>query len=95
MENQVRVEFEKFIDKIEKDPETYHQTVKNSLYIFGIEPDLDSILSYISGAAWTNFEWHNKYLNIEITDEIENEFIEIMRRRAWELRQVFIRLRNK
>jgi len=95
MENEVRMEFERYIDKMIKDPEKYIQTTEKFLYSFGIEPDLKSILSYVSGNAWGQFYWHYRHLNIEITPQIQNEFKEIMMRRSWELRETFIRARNK
>ena len=95
MENEVRIEFERFIDKFIKEPEKYLQEIESFLHEFGIEPDLKSILSYISGNAWGQFSWHNKVLEIEITPQIKNEYMEIMKRRSWELRETFIRARNK
>lgn len=95
MEDQVRIEFERHIDSIIKDSENQLQIIENILYSFGIEPDLKSILSFISGGCYAQSIWHHRTLNIEMTPEIKNDFIEIMKRRAWELRQAFIRALNK
>jgi len=95
MENQVRVAFEKYIDGMIKDSEHRLKTIVNFLQEFGIEPNPENILSYISGNAWGQFSWHHIQLDIEMTLEMEDEFVEIMRRRAGELREVFFRTRYK
>ena len=91
LNDEVRVEFETFMDDTIEDATDVMEWATSTLVQMGIEPDLDSIISYISGYTWGQCLWHHKSLRIEVTEEIEQEFMKIMSRRAWELREAILR----
>jgi len=95
MEDEVRIGFEGFIDNFVNEPEKWLLIIEKFLRQFGIESDLDNVLSYISGSAWGQFHMHYQFLEIEVTPKLLSEFMEIMERRSWELRETFIRALHK
>lgn len=89
-----RVGLETTIDKILNDAENWELTFKEVLRTQGIEANLETVLSLIIGAllgqtAQYYIDKYNRRLNRDETQDFED----ILKRRAWELRQTFIELR--
>lgn len=89
-----RVGLESTIDKILKDAENWELTFKEVLRTQGIEANLETVLSLIIGAllgqtAQYYIDKYDRRLNKDETKDFED----ILKRRAWELRQTFIELR--
>ncbi len=85
---------ESTIDKILKDSENWELTFKEVLRTQGIEANLESVLSLIIGAllGQTAQYYIDKY-NRRLDRDETQDFEDILKRRAWELRQTFIELR--
>ena len=89
-----RIGLESTIDKILKDAENWELTFKEVLRTQGIEANLETVLSLIIGAllgqtAQYYIDKYDRRLNKDETKDFED----ILKRRAWELRQTFIELR--
>ena len=90
----IRLSLEETIDNFIKTPVESEEIVSILLEAQGIEPNLDTILSLIAGTAWglaTGF-YLKKYKRIMNKDE-NIELIQLIKRRAWELREAFIEKR--
>ena len=94
MDKTLRVYLEEAFDKFIREPKEYEKAYSILLRMQGIEPNLDAILSFISGymygcmIAYYIFTYDRKP-----TPEEDRAFHELMKRRAWELRQAFIATR--
>ncbi len=94
LDQDARMGLESTIDKILKDSENWELTFKEVLRTQGIEANLETVLSLIIGAllgqtAQYYIDKYNRRLNRDETQDFED----ILKRRAWELRQTFIELR--
>jgi len=89
-----RIGLESTIDKILKDAENWELTFKEVLRTQGIEANLETVLSLIIGAllGQTAQYYIDKY-DRRLTKDETKDFEDILKRRAWELRQTFIELR--
>jgi len=94
LDKDLRVILEGAFDRLLSEPKEFEEAFSMMLRVEGIEPDLDAILSYISGymEGLANAYYTIKY-DRTMTKEERKEFIDLMRRRAWELRQAFISTR--
>jgi hypothetical protein len=78
----MRIKIEKAIDSFLESPSEYEDHFKSALTTLGINPDQDTILAFICGYILgrdefsKNFDW--------------GEYLDIMQRRTWELRQAFM-----
>ena len=87
---------EKNVDSIIKDPKKAERLFSLFLTAQGIESNLETILSFIDGlllggvSELYNFKFHKGFL------ESEEELLELtnlLKRRAWEMREAFINTR--
>jgi len=81
----MRTKIEKAIDSFLESPSEYEDHFKSALITLGIEPDLDTILAFICGYILGRDEFSKSF--------DWGEYLEIMKRRAWELRQAFVNTR--
>ena len=96
LDSDVRLAVEKNIDEILKDPEGFLKTFQMALWEMGIQPNLEAILAHITGhligiANGVNLIKHERLL----TPSELKELADILRRRAWEMRQEFIKALHK
>jgi len=94
LDDRARIALESCIDDTFKDLEGYEESVSLILREQGIEPDLESILSFIAG--FLNGLAHAYYLreyDRPMNDIELDDLSKIMKRRAWELRQAFMSTR--
>jgi hypothetical protein len=94
LDNTARVMVEQIIDNIMQDPIVAEETYRFILKKQGIEPNLETILSFITGLLNGAVEGfytftHERLLN---SDE-RNRLAELLKRRAFELRQAFMSTR--
>jgi len=90
----IRAGLEKSIDDILKDIEDSEKTYSIILEAQGIESSLETILSFIAGITFgrTSSAYiikHGRQMN---KDEMI-AFVQLLKRRAWEIREAFIRTR--
>lgn len=85
---------ERTIDRILKDPKEMEKNIRWALGAQGIEPNLETVLSFITGTVWGGVcvFLHFRYNRTMNSDEQE-ELIELLQRRAFELRQAFVSTR--
>jgi len=85
---------EQDVDSVLKDPRTVESNSTLLLRGVGIEPSLETILSYITGMITGRVHaiYRTKY-NRELNRDEARELIDLLRRRAWEIRQAFIAAR--
>lgn len=82
---------EEMVDSILKRPKDTESGFRSYLKAIGIEADLEAVLSFIAGylygslRAWTGVS----YRRAPNAEEL-NEFISLIRRRASEIREVFL-----
>lgn len=91
LNDNLRTALEKSIDNFLKNPEGSEKNVSGVLIKQGIEPKLDTILSFLVGNAFGFvLSWYaTKHQRTPTSDEFD-DFNQLMKRRAWELRQAFI-----
>ena len=96
LDQDARIGLETTIDNILKDAENWDRIFREILRTQGIEANLETVLSLIIGAllGQTVQYYIDKYKRRLNNDETK-DFEDILRRRAWELRQTFILVRMK
>ena len=96
LDQNARLALENFIDQVLKDPEQYEALIKIVLRSQGIEPTLDSCLSLVAGYSLGGvISFYAVTLKREMNDDEINNYVQLMKRRAWEIRQAFIETRIK
>ena len=92
MDKDARVVLETNIDYVLKDPSGWEKTVKYSLSQSGIEADLEQVLAFTAGDLFGIFYlFIMQKMNRKPTPKEFDEFSDIMKRRAWEIRQALIK----
>ena len=94
LDKDARTYLEAQFDEMLKDPKSYEESFSIILEGQGIEPNLESMLSLVAGyilGGLVNF-YHLKYRRM-LNDDEKSDLLQIMKRRAWELRQAFIGIR--
>jgi len=90
-----RESFEKSIDEVLKDAPKFERIFSDILVNLGIEPNLETVLSFLGGAIFAMYI--AKFVlkgDISDTDVKEiKDFSDILKRRAWEIRQSMIQAR--
>lgn len=96
LDQDARIGLETTIDNILKDAENWDLIFREILRTQGIEANLETVLSLIIGAllGQTVQFYIDKYKRRLNNDETK-DFEDILRRRAWELRETFILVRMK
>lgn len=94
LDEEIRGAFEKVFDNHLKDPKKTEEVCRIILEVQLIEPNLETILSFIAGQSfgWLNAMYIDKFKRYMNREE-SFAFIELMRRRAWELREAVMRTR--
>lgn len=94
LDKKLRVALEEEIDDMIKDPAEREETIRKILVAQGIDPNLDAILSQFSGWCFHKF-WTYYILEYDRnpTDDEIDEYIDLMKRRTWEMRQAFLTTR--
>ena len=82
------------IDGALKDSVNYEKNIRTVLRVQGIEPNLETVLSFITGLIWGRLigfysSKYHRHLNRGEMREVS----QLLKRRAFELRQVFISTR--
>ena len=94
LDGEARIIVESNIDIIIKEAKKSEEFHRLILMEQGIEPNLETILSYITGflsGIVAGFYLHKYKRNMNSNEE--KELLKLMKRRAWELREVFINAR--
>lgn len=95
MDNEIRILIEEIIDRHIKSPET-EKGYQDILISMGIEPSLETTLAFISGTCFRAFiEAFIRKHGRRPTGEETDPFVPLLKRRAWELRQVYLTSRFK
>lgn len=96
LDQDARIGLETTIDNILKDAKNWDRIFREILRTQGIEANLETVLSLIIGAllGQTVQFYIDKYKRRLNNDETK-DFEDILRRRAWELRETFILVRMK
>lgn len=82
---------EEAIDKILKNPEKTEEDVRWVLRTQGIEPNLETVLSFITGVIYGGLSiFHQFKYKRDLNPDEQAESIQLLKRRAFEMRQVFI-----
>jgi hypothetical protein len=91
LDEEVRARVEQVIDDHLKDPIGIEDYYKGILIAQGIEPNLETILAFIAGnfLGLANALYIVKFMR-RMNNEEKNAFIELMKRRAYELREAFM-----
>ena len=91
LDDAVRMIVEKNIDEILKEPKKYEVAYRSLLRQQGIEPNLEAILSFMTGmmAGLADGLYFGKYDRMTDVDE-KRELIKLFGRRAFEIRQAFV-----
>ena len=94
LDENARIIVEKNIDSVINEPEQTEKAFRNTLREQGIEPNLETVLSSISGyieGIVDGFYYHeyNRLMN----DDERKELTQLLKRRAFEIRQTFVSTR--
>ncbi|GAH37057.1 unnamed protein product [marine sediment metagenome] len=95
LEQDIRLFIEEAIDKCLSKPLEEYETRSKQLASIGIEPNLETVLSYISGLIMgvvVTYTLVEKVNDAEVKTYIKSTR-ELLERRAWELREAFSRAR--
>ena len=94
LDEDARIMVEKNIDIVIKEPKKYEEAFRSILKVQGIEPNLETILSFIIGllAGMADGIYVFKYERTTNADE-KKELMELLNRRAFEMRQAFVSIR--
>ena len=94
LDNTARIVVEKNIDSMINTPKETEETYRFIIGDQGIEPNLETILSFVTGMLMGVVDgfYYSKYKRLMDNDE-RNELLELLKRRAFELRQAFISTR--
>jgi hypothetical protein len=96
MDKEVRQIIERNIDNAIKFPKEHEKGYRDYVSKLGIEPNLETMLSYFSGLLLGLCSAYYLYKkNREVTKEEIDEFHDLMKRRVWELRQTLLETRLK
>jgi len=86
-----RIHIEEMIDSALEDPKGLADHIQSLLLEVGIDPNLETILSFVNGVI---FGVVGK--NIRQWEKAnETNYVSIMERRSWELRQAIIKAMNQ
>jgi len=96
LDKELRSALEETIDNFLNDAERSERHVSDILREQGIEPNLETVLSYIAGIimGWAMASYAVTRRKAMNTDE-GNAVLTFMKRRAYELREAFIKARIK
>lgn len=91
LDNEARVAVEKNVDAIIMDAQLMEEAFIHTLSMQGIEPNLETLLSFICGGLYglINGIYHVKHGRSLSSDEAK-EVDQLIKRRAWEVRQAFM-----
>ncbi|MEM2111738.1 MAG: hypothetical protein QXX08_07660 [Candidatus Bathyarchaeia archaeon] len=94
LDRDARMILEDEIDRALKEPQTIERAYKIFLRAIGIEPELDTILSFMVGVVYgrTADIYALKYKRWPSQEEL-SEFIPLLKRRVAELRESFFKTR--
>ena len=89
-----RLIVEKNIDAVIQTPKKAEATFRTSLILQGIQPNLETILSMITGflEGLVNSYYVHRH-NRPMTDDEQNDFNTLLSRRAFEMRQAILSTR--
>ena len=91
LDSEIRAALEESIDNFLEDAEGSEKIISIILEAQGIEPNLETLLSFIVGNAWgLMIAFYTTRYQRGMNDDESKDFIQVMKRRAWELRQAFI-----
>ena len=94
LDNQARNILESNIDDVLKSPSVFEDTSKIMLQVLGIEPNLETTLSIVSGFLnGLIFGYYQIKEHRGMNEQEMLDFLTIMKRRVWEMRQAFIEAR--
>lgn len=92
-----RGKLEQMFDTILEDPEKYENLGRQALVAFGVEPNLETVLAFMSGLYFLMVG--AKYAAKEdLTDEEKKEvqeMFDVIKRRSWEIRDAMIKTRMR
>jgi len=93
LDNEARLTIEKLVDKILKEPEEFYKAGSLGLMEMGIQPSLETVLAFITGMLFgvtteTYIEKHKRFLKKKEFEEL----FDVLTRRAWEMRQEFMKM---
>ena len=91
LDNDARIAVERSIDTMIKDAKNIDENYKGILIAQGIEPNLETLLSFINGFIFgiVNGIYLLKYKRVLISEETI-ELVNLLKRRGWELRQAIV-----
>lgn len=94
LDKDARTVLERNVDDILKKPKGMEETFSSTLRAQGIEPNLETVLSFITGLLLGIVEgiYDCKYDRLMNSDE-RDELDELLKRRAWEIRQALMSTR--
>ena len=94
LDAEIRARLEEIIDNILRDKAGIEKSISVTLEAQGIEASLETILSFIAGDTFgvTTGMYYLKHGRSLNEDEMLH-YLQILKRRAWELRQAFISTR--
>lgn len=94
LDNNVRSLVEKEIDTILKEPKKMEENVRLALRLQGIEPNLETVLSSITGMIIGRvLQVYGSIYKRDMTRYEMMQLVQLLKRRAFELRQAFISTR--
>jgi len=94
LDNNVRSLVEEEIDNILKSPKETEEDARFVLTLQGIEPNLETVLSSITGMILGRvMQVYRLIYKRKMTPDELIELVELLKRRAFELRQAFISTR--
>jgi len=93
LDDEARLAVEKIVDALLKNPKEYLERFLSGLRGVGIQPSLETVLAFITGmlCGTSGGIYVQKYGRSMTKDEL-NELIDLLERRAWELRQEFVKV---
>ena len=95
LDDEIRLNFERFIDRILENPTIEEEKAREILIEMGIEPNLEIVLSFIIGYGLASAVWHSARKFREPRNQDIRGIRELFKRRAWEIRETFIKTRIK
>lgn len=93
MDENIRLNLEKAIDELLSQPMIIEERARTYLIEMGIEPSLETVLSYICGGLMGLVTASSTGRHGSIRDQNIEGAITLLKRRAWELRRAFINTR--
>ena len=94
MDDGIRTIVEKNADSAIKKPKVAERAYANILRSQGIEPNLETVLSFLMGhlTGIVDGMYVHKHKRLPTSDE-NDELNQLLKRRAWEIRQAFMSTR--